>query len=68
MDIIVFLKEMSRSAKFMFWNFIYAEPVTYLVNVFICSFLNYTQGSHYKWQDGSFKVIYFSVLIFWSFN
>ena len=55
-----------------FFHFILAGTVRYLVNVFICSFLDHTQGSHYYCFYRSFKVLhflnfYFQVFIFTCF-
>ena len=43
----------------IFFHFIYTGSFRYLVNVFIFSFLDHTQGSHYHWHGDSFKVPHF---------
>ena len=45
-------KEMSISAKSIFLYFLWAGTARCL-NVFICPFLDHTQGFHYYWLSGS---------------
>ena len=52
--------EMKSSPKCIFWYFIKAEITKYLVNVFICPFLDHIYGSHYYWHDDSFNVLIFA--------
>ena len=60
---------MSSSAKCNILSFILVETTRYLVDVFICLFLDHTQCSHYYWHSSSFKVphflnFYFQVFVF----
>ena len=58
---------------YFFFYFIQDRTAKYPINMFICPFLDYTQGSHNYWHSGSFKVphffnFYFQVFIFYFFN
>ena len=44
---------------FFYIYFILAGIARYFVYVFICPFLDHTQGSYYHWHDSSFKLLYF---------
>ena len=50
---------MSSSAKCNYLYFMIAGITRYLVNVFICLFLDHNQCSHYYWRRDSYKVPHF---------
>ena len=43
----------------VFLYFMEVETARYFINVFMCSFLDQTQGSHYYWYGGSLKETHF---------